>query len=560
VIVPREQQRRAIDSLYEYFEHRTGNPLLILPTGAGKSLLPAIFCQEVLARWPDQRFMVLAHVKELLEQNYEKIVTIWPDAPAGLYSAGLGRREAHRPIVVAGIQSAWRKPHVFGWRDIVFIDECHLLSPDSESMYQKFLAGLRATNPALKVIGMTATAYRLKTGAIHQTDGSMFTDIACEITLQELLDAGYICPLISRPPEVQADLSSVGLVGGEFNSGQAEAAVDNDELTQRMLDEVYRLGGNRNTWLFFCQGVKHAHHVCEALRARGEECEVITGETPKAEREDIIRRYKSGQLKRLCNAKVLTTGFDAPHIDLIVMVAPTMSPGLYVQICGRGMRTHPSKKDCLVLDFVGNIDRHGPITCVRPPSAAGSRGAGEQHERTCQICPVCRMASELGTMECADCGHLFRRERAVDHDTQAATADIMAPPPEPEWMPVQSVTYAINPGKAGKQDTLKVTYSCGVQQFSEWVCFNHAAGSFPRSKAETWWKKRAETPPPASVAVAYGLAEMILKTPGAIRAIEEGKFWRVISYDFSKAASGNDPRPGAGDSSHTVPEDEPIVF
>src|SRR5436309_2663846 len=131
VIIPRDYQRRSIDSLYGYFEHRSGNPLIIAPTGSGKSLLPAIFCQEVLARWPDQRFMVLAHVKELLEQNYEKIVTVWPDAPVGLYSAGLGRREHHRAIVVAGIQSVWRKPHVFGWRDLVIIDECHLLSPDS---------------------------------------------------------------------------------------------------------------------------------------------------------------------------------------------------------------------------------------------------------------------------------------------------------------------------------------------------------------------------------------------------------------------------------------------
>ena len=306
----------------------------------------------------------------------------------------------------------------------------------------------------------------------------MFTDIACEITLAELLEAGHICPLISRPPEVQADLSSVAMIGGEFNNRQAEAAVDDDELTQRMLEEVYRLGSDRNIWLFFCQGVNHATHVRDALRARGEECEVITGETPPEERDDIIRRYKAGSLRRLCNANVLTTGFDAPHIDLIVMLRPTMSPGLYVQICGRGMRTHPSKKDCLVLDFVGNIERHGPITCVRPPRAAGSREAGEAHERTCLICPVCRMASELGTAECADCGHAFHREREVDHDTTAAaTADIMAPPPEPEWIsPSRRSSTRSTQGKAGKPDTLKVTYTCGRQQVQRVGVFRPPGG------------------------------------------------------------------------------------
>lgn len=566
MIIPRDYQRRVVDSLYAYFEHRTGNPIVIAPTGSGKSVIPAIFCQEVLARWPNQRFMVLAHVKELLQQNYEKIVTVWPDAPAGLYSAGLGKRQPDRAIVVAGIQSVYRKPHVFGWRDIVFIDECHLLSPDSETMYQQFLAGLRATNPRLKVIGLTATAYRLKTGSLHQAEGSLFTDIACEITLAELLEAGHICPLVSRPPEVQADLSAVGMVGGEFNSGQAEAAVDRAELTERMLDEVYRLGSGRNTWLFFCQGVKHAHHVCEALRARGEECEVITGDTPAAERDEIIRRYKSGQLRRLCNAKVLTTGFDAPHIDLIAMVAPTMSPGLYVQICGRGMRTHPSKKDCLVLDFVGNIERHGPITCVRPPRAAGSRGSGETHERTCVICPVCRMASELGTAECADCGHLFRQERQVNHDTVAASVDIMAPLPEPEWMQVFSVEYVVHTGKEGKPDTLKVTYQCGLtKKFSEWVCFNHPRGSFPRAKAEDWWRRRyGGSFVPDSVEYACKLAPEALKKPAAIKAVEEGKFWRIIAYDLrnndGEGTGGSHPDAGSGDLLSSLPAGEPIVF
>ena len=569
MILPREYQQAALDSLTAYFEHRTGNPILVMPTGSGKSLIPALFCRDVLRRWPDQRFLVLAHVKELLEQNYEKIVAVWPDAPAGLYSAGLGRRDTRQPIIVAGIQSVWRKPHVFGWRDIVFVDECHLLGPDSETMYQKFLAGLRATNPAVKLVGLTATAYRLKTGMLHQAENSLFTDVAYEVTLPELLDAGHICPLVSRPPEVQADLSAVGLVGGEFNGHEAEAAVDRAELTERMLDEVYRLGGSRHTWLFFCQGVKHARHVCEALRARGEECEVVTGDTPKAEREDIIRRYKSGDLRRLCNARVLTTGFDTPHIDLIAMVAPTMSPGLYVQICGRGMRTHPSKKDCLVLDFVGNIERHGPITCVRPPKSARPRGAGETHERTCLICPVCRMASELGTAECADCGHLFRQERTVNHDTRAAEADIMAPPPEPAWLPVAAVEYAINKGKDGKRDTLKVTYRCGIGgAYSEWVCFNHDPASFPRQKAEDWWKRRAGgCPPPASVPVAYGLAEFGLKTPCAIRVREEGKFWKVVAYDLSRpagyhgpAAGGDDPGAGGGDPGSEVDAGEPILF
>jgi DNA repair protein RadD len=565
---PRDYQRRAIDSLYAYFEHRTGNPLLILPTGAGKSLLPAIFCQEVLARWAEQRFMVLAHVRELLEQNFEKIMAVWPDAPAGVYSAGLKRRDTRHPIIVAGIQSVFRKPHVFGWRDIVFIDEAHLLGSDSESMYQQFLAGLRETNPRLKIIGLTATAYRMRDGMLHQMDGSLFTDVACEVTLAELLAAGHICPLKSRPSEVQADLSGVELVGGEFDSRQMEAAMDVEELTRAALDEVFSLAGSRSSWLLFCAGVKHAGHVEAELRRRGKTATAVTGSTPPEEREAAHAAFRAGTLECLVSVGVHTTGFDAPNIDLIVLLVGTKSPGRYVQIMGRGMRKHHGKEDCLVLDYAGNIDRHGPITCVRPPQTARSRGPGEQHERTCLVCPVCRMASGLDAVECADCGHLFRQERSVRHDTQAATADIMAPPPEPEWLPLRSVAYAIHKGKDGKPDSLKVSYDCGLQQYHEWLCFDHPVGSFPRVKAEDWWRRRSPgSTVPASVAVAYGFAEYGLKTPCAIRVTEEGKFWRVSSYDLSKPAGyarppegGDDSHPGGGDSGFEGDSGEPILF
>jgi DNA repair protein RadD len=392
----RDYQQRAIEGLFQYFEHSSGNPLIIAPTGSGKSVIIGALCKLIVETWPDQRLMVLSHVKELLEQNYDKITSFWPQAPVGLYSAGLGKRQSRDPITVASVQSVYKKPHIFGWRDLLLIDECQLLSPDSDSMYQAFIAGLKQINPRLKVVGLTATAYRLKTGMLHEGQGRLFTDVAVEISLLELLEAGHIALLKTRPSETQADLTGVGLVAGEFNARESEAAMDKEALTSAALDEIFALASDRKSWLFFCSGVGHAEHVTEALRLRGVDAATVTGDTPDEERAAILKAFKAGTLRAVTNANVLTTGFDAPNIDLLVLLRPTTSPGLYTQILGRGMRTATGKQNCLVLDYAGNIERHGPITHVKPPRSAGTRGGrGETHERSCLICPDCRMASPL---------------------------------------------------------------------------------------------------------------------------------------------------------------------
>ncbi len=477
--------------------------------------------------------MILSHVKELLEQNFGKITAFWPEAPAGLYCAGLGQKRFRDPITVASIQSVYRKPHIFGWRDLLLIDECHLLSPDSDSMYRRLIDGLRQINRRLKVVGFTATAYRLRSGMLHESDLRLFTDIAVEITLQELLEAGHICPLVSKSSAVQADLSGVGLVGGEFNARESESAMDKEALTAAALDEVLALAGDRKSWLFFCSGVNHAHHVAEALRARGIDAATVTGDTPSDERDAILRAFKSGELQAVTNANVLTTGFDAPNIDLLVLLRPTTSPGLYTQILGRGMRLSPSKANCLVLDYAGNIERHGPITHVKPPRGAGSRGKQERHERTCLICPDCRMASPLGAMECADCGRSFERPEQIRHETEASTAEVMQVGAIErnlgDWMDVEKVEY-FRHEKAGKTPTMRVEYLCSMTRYKEWICLEHPPG-FARGKAVDWWKRRSLSPAPESVQEGMLVAGSLRK-PWRIRVAKDEKYWRITGYDF----------------------------
>lgn len=555
----RDYQQRTIDGLFQYFEHHSGNPLLILPTGAGKSVIIGALCQIILQSWPNQRIMILSHVKELLEQNYGKITAFWPQAPAGLYSAGLGQKRSRDPITVAGIQSVFRKPHAFGWRDLVLIDECHLLSPDSDGMYRRFLTGLRETNPRLKVIGLTATAYRLKTGMLNEGTDRLFTDIAAEVSLTELLEAGHICPLKSRPSEIQADLSGVGIVGGELNAREQEEAIDKEELTRAALDEVFALAADRKSWLLFVAGRKHGEHVEAALRERGIAAKFVHGDTPPDERDAAHADFKAGRLRALVSLGVHTTGFDAPNIDLLVLLRKTLSPGLYYQILGRGMRLHPGKSNCLVLDYAGNIDHHGPITHLKPPKAAGSRGPQDVHERKCLICPDCRMSSPLGTLECADCGRPFVRPERVNHGTEASTADVMFPGPPPpedlgEWVRVEAVSYSRHEKKGGFP-SLRVEYRCGMMTYREWICLEHPPGR-ARAMAIGWWKRRTGIEAPDTVNMALFYAD-VLRKPFGIRVRQDGKFWEITGYDLTGHTIENGPAEEAGDGAGA---EEPIDF
>ena len=289
------------------------------------------------------------------------MLRLWPEAPAGIYSAGLNKRDLHAQILFAGIQSIHKRAYDIQRCDLALIDEAHLIPRTSNTMYRRFLGDLATINPHLKVIGFTATPYRLDSGMLHEGDGALFTDIAYEAGVAEMIAQGYLCEVVPKRTETQLDTSGVGSRGGEFIAGQLEAAVDVEAVTKSAVDEIVRHGADRGSWLVFCAGVRHAEHVRDAIQGRGFTCEAILGETASAERDRVIAAFKRGDIRCLTNANVLTTGFNAPGVDLIAMLRPTKSVGLYVQMIGRGTRLANGKDNCLVLDFAGNVERHGPI-------------------------------------------------------------------------------------------------------------------------------------------------------------------------------------------------------
>lgn len=462
----RDYQQRAIDKLYGWFESGgQGNPCLNLPTGSGKSHIVAALCKNALHQWPSTKILMLTHVKELVAQNAEKMRQHWPNAPLGVYSAGMGKRDIDS-ITFASVQSVRNKAFAIGHRDLILVDECHLINTKQQGSYRQLIAELSDINPHLRVIGLTATPHRLGQGLITQGDDALFSDIIEPVTIKELVDRGFLSPLKSKHTETQLDLSAVKKRGGEFISGQLEKAVDQDDTTRAVVNEVILRAADRKHWLFFCSGVNHAEHCADELNRKGITTACVTGKTPKAERERLIHDYKAGAIQCLTNADVLTTGFDAPDTDLLVMLRPTMSPALYIQIAGRGMRIKSHTDHCLVLDFAGNVERHGPITGVQPPKMRGD-GNGEAPVK---VCPDCDELVHLSVMVCPECGHEWEEKEKSYNLSQA---DIMGF--EPDTMMITKWVWTKHVSKKTGIEMVKVRYYGNLSDpiVTEYHCVLH---------------------------------------------------------------------------------------
>ena len=553
----RPYQKDAVDAVYRYLREKDGNPCIEIPTAGGKSCCIARIATDAVNLW-NGRVMILAHVKELLAQNADKVAALCPGIPVGVYSAGLGRRDTGQPIVVAGIQSAYNRAELFGRRDLLVIDEAHLVPPGGEGMYRTFLEAMRRINPLVRLIGVTATPYRLDGGAICRP-GNLLTDICYRAEVKPLIAQGYLSPITSKAGHSSIRLDGLHTRAGEFVQEDVDAAVDNaDAIDSACRDAVAQAAGRR-TVIVFCSSVEHARHVAKKLRdLTGDETAVLTGETPAQERAAILRRFRGkdlapdlfGQTERplrwLCNVSVCTTGLDIPNIDCVVMLRPTQSAGLYVQMVGRGFRLSPEtgKANCLVLDYSGNIERHGPVDAVR----VREPGHGPKLDAPlAKECPNCREMIHPAIMVCPSCGYRFPRPADERITGDASRLAILSGEYEDEEVPVRGVTYAYHvkrDPKPGDLPTLEVSYDADLlHRYREWLCPQHTG--WARTKFRQWWARRSGGgEPPETVAEAVALAnEGGLLEPETIvvRHIAGERYPRVVGYRFPPTSKPDCP-------------------
>jgi DNA repair protein RadD len=552
MITLRPYQNDAIESIYKYFAKHDGYPLIVIPTGGGKSLVLAEFVRGVLADYPDQRILILTHVKELIAQNYAELMELWPEAPAGIYSAGLRKRQIGARVLFAGIQSIHRKAFDLQRVDLVLIDEAHLVPRDGETMYRRLIDNLTTINPHLKVIGLTATPFRLDQGYLHRGEGRLFTHVCYDAKIEDLIDAGYLCEPVSVSADAQIKTAGIHTRNGDFALDELEGQILDPDVVRSVVAEIIDHGKDREGWLVFACSVEHGHMLTSAFRAAMVDAEQVYGSTPRDDRDDIIERYKRREFQCLVSVGVLTTGFNAKHVDLLAVVRPTKSTGLWIQMVGRGTRLSPGKANCLVLDFGGNIGRHGPVNRPNVKSSDGA-GGGDTPMKKCEDefcgednfisavecvechhpfhwkCPECGADVEMVNNECLDCGYQKHRPKERAIATKAATAPIIQRGPDPvAWATVHGVSYSRH-HKEGKPPSLKVTYRCGLQSFSEWVCLEH--DGYAKAKADAWWKSRLVGAAPCSVDDAIVKAQHLAQ-PSRIAVNRNGEYYNIVRYEF----------------------------
>lgn len=587
-LIPRDYQNEAVYSIFRYFEEykaASGNPLVVLPTGTGKSLVIALFFELLLKWWGNQRVMCVTHVKELVQQNYEKLINIWPEAPAGIYSAGLKRKDTHHQIIYAGIASVAKKAHLFGDVSIVLVDEAHLISlkdnPKKQTMYKRFFDDLRRINPLLKIVGLTATDYRLGFGPIVKQEGDD------ELGIETLFDSkvfdgssveffnwfiseGYLLPVVPKRTKMQIDTSGVKKAGGEFIASELQNVANKAEANEAAIEEALMYGENRKAWLVFGSGVQHCLDLAFMLNAKGIPAAAVHSSMGDAERDRVIRDFKSGKLRAVTNYGVLTTGFDHPAIDMILMLRPTASPVLWIQMLGRGTRPNympgydlsdreqrllaiqeSEKHDCLVLDYSGNSRRLGPINDPAIPNRPGVKGAGAAIYKCCDYCatdgqyPAWRFC---GGVSCDDpaympggtyCGKPFTFKEKLK---KAASTEVLIKESLPivEVHNVQDIVYQkhLNKSHPEKPPTLRVTYHCGTKSFSEFVCLMHS--DWAGRKAYKWWKNRTTLPLPDSIDNALEIISM-LKIPTQIKVQTNEKFPVILNCCYDGSSFGTLP-------------------
>ncbi len=415
----RDYQQEAVSATIKHFQKTNESAVIVLPTGSGKSLVIA-----ELARLANRKILVLTHVKELVEQNHQKYESF--GLTAGIYSAGLKQKVTHHQVTFASIQSAARNIKDFSEPySLIIIDECHrvnLASQDEEkgekksesadesstNQYQQIIQQLMTVNPTVKLLGLTATPYRLGMGWIYQKhyrgmvrseQKRPFEHCIYELPLRYLIKKKYL----TEPKLVDATIEHYDFSrlkespSGEYNPTDVNQLLNSHHrVTKGIIEQVVELGCKRQGIMIFAATVDHAKEIISYLPK--ENSALITGATDSSDRDQLIKSFKQKDIKYLVNVSVLTTGFDAPHVDMIAILRPTQSVSLYQQIIGRGLRLSDNKKDCLVIDYTGNdFDLYQPEVGEKKPNS--------QSQPVQVPCPSCEFPNMFWGI-CDDDGYL----------------------------------------------------------------------------------------------------------------------------------------------------------
>ncbi len=356
---PRPYQVEAIDSALDFFRDTKdkSNGLQILPTGSGKSVVIAN-----IAAGLENQTIVLQPSLEILQQNFNKFTSY--GYRAGIYSASAGSKFIDTTTFCT-IGSIIRKKHLFKGVKNILVDECHLVNSNG-GMYEEFFSYL----PEAKIMGLTATPYRLSSSRdfgselkfLTRTRPRIFDKVIYYIQNDVLFNAGHLAKLeYFSFNVVDRRMLKTNATGTDFTDASLRGYYRQINMPRITTEYANRLLAKRKNLLVFCSLIEEAEQVSKGVPGSV----VLTGNTEDSLRARILSKFKSGEIKCVINVGVLTTGFDYPELECVLMARSTMSLALYYQIFGRGMRPHPNKESCWLVDLGGNIDFFGKIETMK---------------------------------------------------------------------------------------------------------------------------------------------------------------------------------------------------
>lgn len=392
-----------------------GNPILQLPTGAGKSIIIADIARRCKEKWGGIKILVLAHRAKLVEQDAEKFMKL--GIIPNIYCAELKRKEIGQ-FTLGTILSVAR--HVDEFKDfhLVIVDEVQMINNENEGSYRKFLGAL----PKAKIIGLSATPFRLKGGACYGQD-RLFNRLTYKIGFGDLVRQGYLTPPVNYDANWEDKFDDMRITAGDFNQKDMNAHF-NRIVGKSCADMVKRME-NRHYVLVFACSIVHAEAIVNCLTAMGEKAKVYHSELSLAEDKQVIQEFESKQFKYLVSIDKLGVGFDAPFVDALALMRPTMSRALAIQQLGRGSRLYEGKKDFLVADYAGNVRRHNllnPDAYDVPYETISKNKRKQGGEAPSKVCPKCQAICATRTTICS-CGYKFPPKVAVVADVKKTIED-----------------------------------------------------------------------------------------------------------------------------------------
>lgn len=526
----RDYQQEAINKTWEWLQNNDGCPIVDACVGAGKSIIMGAMMAEACGCDPDARILMITHSSQLVQQNFGKLINLWNEAPAGIYSAALGRKDLFAQILFATIQSIYKKGYDIGRVDLILVDECHTISRKEKTMWDRFLTDVMRVNKGVRMIGFSGTPWRLGEGPLIEGTDAIFQGVSYRISIMDLIKRGYLVPITTQSTGIRVETAGLRKTGGDYNIGQLTQAVD-ARIEEAVADFVER-GKDRRTWFIFVPSVENCTHVQECLGRHQIRCEIVTADTSETERNRILNGMRNGTIRAAVSVGTLTTGVDVPQADMIVGLRPTTSSALLIQMIGRVLRLSPEtgKTDALLCDYAGWLAQHGPVDLIEPPRAKGKGG-----EPPTKQCDKCDTKVPIHVMECPTCGAIWPEKSKEEEKIRASDLAALSTDVKPVRVPVIDMKFKRNPGKDGKPDTLRVTFSSMMQDFNKFLAFEPDSNPWARKKSAETWSLMAFLPvhqkAPASIEEALE-RKAELRVPKEITVKPVGKYPEILGVHY----------------------------